>query len=57
MSDRVDVLLFASRYAAGAVDAFVVIAHDCRRRGIDGKNVVFALETVFVDAVTQREFL
>ena len=57
MSDRVDVLLFASRYAAGAVDALVVIAHDCRRRGIDGQNVVFALKTVFVHAVTQREFL
>ena len=56
-SYRVDVLFAASRYAAHAVDAFIVVAHDVRRGQIYRENEVFAFETVFVYAVTEREFL
>ena len=54
---RVDALLAARGDATHAIDAFVVVADDVRRRHVDGQDEVLALEPVLVDVVAERQFL
>ena len=56
-ADSVYVLFAASRHAAHAVDAFIVVAYYVRGGQVDRENEVLALESVFVHAVTERQFL